>query len=245
MKLVRAASALSTSVAACLSMLVAVDAANAGTTLNVTSTSVVYPTSPAVTAGLHLTSPAVNYSAVYVSPQYLNGTLDGNSVKIFAYCVDILSESGPGTFTIVPLLDYLSGNVAKYNELAWLIGSAGGPVDKYSDAATQAAVWELMYDNSPSDISAGNLLLNNIHNDASLVSTANTLVGQAVANSGTSSTGLQLFVAKNSDRQDMLFWMPSPVPEPGTWALMLVGFGFVGGAVRWARRREKLQPTAA
>ena len=30
------------------------------------------------------------------------------------------------------------------------------------------------------------------------------------------------------------------VPEPATWALMLLGFGFVGGAMRSAKRKQKL-----
>lgn len=30
------------------------------------------------------------------------------------------------------------------------------------------------------------------------------------------------------------------VPEPTTWAMMLLGFGFVGGAMRSAKRRQKL-----
>jgi hypothetical protein len=28
------------------------------------------------------------------------------------------------------------------------------------------------------------------------------------------------------------------VPEPTTWAMMLIGFGFVGGTMRAARRRS-------
>lgn len=32
----------------------------------------------------------------------------------------------------------------------------------------------------------------------------------------------------------------TPVPEPTTWAMMLLGFGFVGGAMRSAKRRQKL-----
>lgn len=30
------------------------------------------------------------------------------------------------------------------------------------------------------------------------------------------------------------------IPEPSTWAMMLFGFGFVGGAIRAAKRRQKL-----
>ncbi|WP_233998123.1 PEPxxWA-CTERM sorting domain-containing protein [Erythrobacter sp. QSSC1-22B] len=30
------------------------------------------------------------------------------------------------------------------------------------------------------------------------------------------------------------------VPEPTTWAMMLLGFGFVGGAMRAAKRRQKV-----
>lgn len=30
------------------------------------------------------------------------------------------------------------------------------------------------------------------------------------------------------------------VPEPATWAMMILGFGFVGGAMRSARRRQKV-----
>jgi hypothetical protein len=30
------------------------------------------------------------------------------------------------------------------------------------------------------------------------------------------------------------------VPEPATWAMMLLGFGFVGGAMRTAKRRQKV-----
>ena len=35
------------------------------------------------------------------------------------------------------------------------------------------------------------------------------------------------------------------VPEPGTWALMLLGFGMVGGATRMARRQRRMAVLAA
>ena len=44
--------------------------------------------------------------------------------------------------------------------------------------------------------------------------------------------------AKNPTKQDMLFWKVREVPEPATWAMMLLGFGAVGIASR--RRRTQL-----
>lgn len=36
-----------------------------------------------------------------------------------------------------------------------------------------------------------------------------------------------------------------PVPEPSTWATMLLGFGMTGGLMRFARRKAKLTPLLA
>jgi glutamine cyclotransferase len=38
---------------------------------------------------------------------------------------------------------------------------------------------------------------------------------------------------------------PGAVPEPSTWALMILGFGFIGGAMRSAKRRRKLSVSYA
>lgn len=37
----------------------------------------------------------------------------------------------------------------------------------------------------------------------------------------------------------------SGVPEPATWAMMLMGFGFIGGAMRYSRRRTSVRFSAA
>jgi hypothetical protein len=37
----------------------------------------------------------------------------------------------------------------------------------------------------------------------------------------------------------------SSVPEPDTWAMMILGFGFVGGAMRSARRGQPSRTAAA
>lgn len=55
--------------------------------------------------------------------------------------------------------------------------------------------------------------------------------------------------ARNADKDydDMIIraTVTSAVPEPQTWALMLAGFGFVGGAMRASRRKAKISVSYA
>lgn len=55
-------------------------------------------------------------------------------------------------------------------------------------------------------------------------------------------SGNQGGVAETYNLNDLQFAAAAPVgavPEPSTWALMLLGFGFIGAAVRSSKRRQK------
>ena len=79
------------------------------------------------------------------------------------------------------------------------------------------------------------------------------LVGQQVSRScvlcfvGFTSTNPFTSVTLNSGTQGGLaesfnlnnLQIASAVPEPSTWAFMLLGFGFIGGVMRYARRHQK------
>ena len=41
------------------------------------------------------------------------------------------------------------------------------------------------------------------------------------------------------------FTVPSAVPEPSTWAMLLLGFGFIGSAMRSAKRRNRVSVSYA
>jgi hypothetical protein len=56
-----------------------------------------------------------------------------------------------------------------------------------------------------------------------------------LAGAGESLGGLTLSSGTNSLETDNIVFS---VPEPSTWALMLVGFGMVGGAARYRRRKS-------
>lgn len=45
-------------------------------------------------------------------------------------------------------------------------------------------------------------------------------------------------ISSSSSTQIVSGQIQAAVPEPGTWAMMLLGFGMVGGAMRSARRRK-------
>ncbi|WP_232366616.1 PEPxxWA-CTERM sorting domain-containing protein [Alteripontixanthobacter muriae] len=47
------------------------------------------------------------------------------------------------------------------------------------------------------------------------------------------------------DRNPQLELVSGAVPEPSTWAMMLLGFGFIGGAMRSAKRRQKMNVSYA
>ena len=235
MNVVRKALKLASCSIASFLMLTAAGAANAAE-LIVNTTSVAHPGPSPITASLQLSSPAVSYPSVYVSPDYLVGTLDGKAVSLFAYCVDVLQYAGTGSYNVVPLLTHLGGDTSKYNLLAALIGAHGGPGSASADAATQAAVWEAIYDKAPYNVGSGNFSLSNVQNDPTLISDANAFLAEAGSNAGTTGSNLNLFVAENSEKQDMLFWSVSAVPEPSTWAMMLLGFGGIGFSMR--RRRS-------
>ena len=40
---------------------------------------------------------------------------------------------------------------------------------------------------------------------------------------------------------DFLFGEPTAVPEPATWAMMILGFGLIGGVLRARRRPRRMQ----
>jgi hypothetical protein len=70
-------------------------------------------------------------------------------------------------------------------------------------------------------------------------------LGANFAGSAWNSGPLQLFYWDSNNADNFgnikvdISAAPGAVPEPATWAMMLLGFGFVGGAMRSAKRRQK------
>jgi hypothetical protein len=96
--------------------------------------------------------------------------------------------------------------------------------------------------------------------DVSFFDTANTLLGTVNATGpgdgvdfvGWQTDGLRIGRVEIANSTNGSFvvaaqsgYFENAVPEPATWAFMLLGFGLVGGSMRAARRKQRLRVTFA
>lgn len=180
-------------------------------------------------------------SNVRITPFTIDGVLDGNAVSLFSYCVDIFQYIGKGTFDVVSLDTFLGGDAARAKAIAALIANQGADGTTQHDAAVQLALWELLYEGGST---APNLATDYFRikylTDPSVLTLANEYATLA-RTSWSPAADIEIHVARNGKYQDQLFFKrippPPPVPEPATWAMMIIGFGAAGGALRHRRQR--------
>jgi hypothetical protein len=188
---------------------------------------------------------STDYNNVSLSAQSVIGLLDGDPVSLLVYCIELSQTSNEGEFEVVTLLDYLGNDTVRHDRIAALIDDRAGSGNVLTDSAIQLAIWELRYENSayPLDVTKNHFDTESLTNWA-IAGTANTFLAGAAANVGSIDPYLNLFVAKNRHKQDLLFYTrtpppppppPPPVPEPATWAMMIIGFAAVGRAIRSRR----------
>jgi hypothetical protein len=173
------------------------------------------------TSAFNVSMPGVNYSN-YAGPIQLN-TDHGT---FLAFCMDLLHSLTAGaSYNLVPLG---SGNGFNLNavqihqmEAAANIGFAAWTNQTLGyqlvAEAAQLAIWKIEY---------GNAL--NVTANGTLGDHFNSIL-TAAAFANADDTGIAQFVPVNSgSTQAMLVQFASPVPEPATWAMMILGFFGVG-----------------
>ncbi len=166
-------------------------------------------------------------------------TMSGDPVSFLTYCVDLFHTLGAGVFTTQSLATYVADPVRRAN-LANFITNADALVGSNvtNSAAAQMGVWEILYENGTGyDVNSGNFWVNN-GNAGSVAARAlaNTWLNNVTSGAWTQVAGRNVTVLYNAQNQSQVF--VGRVPEPAAWGMMLMGFGFIGAALRRSRVRK-------
>lgn len=179
----------------------------------------------------------------------------GASNEFMAFCIEpreFIYEGVSVTYDVAPLaqgaLSSIGGmGATKADQVAELFGrfqpNLAGPMTNIQAGALQIAVWEIVreFSSTPFNVYSGNVYYNSgSESPVGMLSLAQSYLG-AIDGGGPRAQGLQALLSTSG--QDLLVQTVSTAPEPGTWLMMLGGFGMIGGMVR--RKRHIGRPTPA
>lgn len=202
---------------------------------SVTITGVAFDTPGSINGTLTYTPPRPDYSVNTAIGRLALTTSTGD--KLLSYCIDIFHDLTPGTFDAAAITTS-SLSTTQISQLSALLSHGEALVtDANRSAAEQLAVWEIVTEGrSTLDVTSGYFQVSNVNSTA--VTLANSYLANIKNGSWVADPSLSLAVLTDSNNQTQLVWGASAnrvmgaVPEPATWAMMLVGFGAVGGTLR-------------
>ncbi|QJU56619.1 PEP-CTERM sorting domain-containing protein [Sphingomonas sp. AP4-R1] len=202
---------------------------------SVTITGVAFDTPGAIAGTLTYTPPRPDYVVRTDIGRLALTTSTGDT--LLSYCIDIFHGLTTGTFDAAAITT-TSLTATQISQLSALLSNGEALVtDANHSAAEQLAIWEIVTEGSNRlNVSSGDFSVSNVNRSA--VTLANSYL--ANVNNGTwiADPSLSLAVLKDSNNQTQLVWgatadrVMGAVPEPATWAMMLVGFGAIGGTLR-------------
>jgi hypothetical protein len=164
----------------------------------------------------------------------------GNAVSYLSYCADLFRAYVPGTFQEMSPLSSIASNATKQAQLAALVSNfdpminGTTPMDQNRATALQLAIWEVLGETSTSGYTVNSGVFSVTSPSAGALTLANNWLGQLNAGTLQAVAGRDVRVLFSDNNQSQIYLVP--VPEPTTWALMIVGFGLIGSTIR--RRRS-------
>lgn len=194
-------------------------------------------------------NPARTSQDLYIGRLRLTGTDNTTmqAVTFDSYCIDIFNYIQGGTFDIqaFSLSDPVKQDQIKrlLSGTASFIGDASGNTAKKNvSAAIQMAVWEIVNESGTSGYSLTSGLFS-IGNTGTVVPTARTLAQGYLDNLASYNTtgnySYRMLAAVNPVNNQRQVFLAA-VPEPSAWALLILGFGLVGSAMRRRKVRTKV-----
>lgn len=171
------------------------------------------------------------------------------AVAFDTYCIDIFHYIQGGTFDIqaFSLTDPVKENQIKrlLSGSAGYIGAAATAMQKKNvSSAIQMAVWEIVNESGTAGYSLDNGLFRIGSSTGSVLPAARSLAQGYLDNlDGFSATGTHSYRMLSAinpvNNQRQVFLAAAGVPEPSAWALLILGFGLVGGALRKNGRQRQ------
>ena len=148
-----------------------------------------------------------------------------SETSFVAWCAELTQTF---SFGITYEYDLVSGasyfGAQKAADLSRLFTAAQGfVVDKFTSAAMQAGIWEIIYEHGPSFSLTGGTFMGAPEEAAG--QGAFDVVNGFLANLGTYRADARIDVLQNGEHQDFLV---ATIPEPETWMLLGMGLGVVG-----------------
>ncbi|WP_174275171.1 PEPxxWA-CTERM sorting domain-containing protein [Sphingomonas bacterium] len=231
------------------------------------STAKIDPSAGSLNGTVHM-APSFNEDASIGRILLTGTTSSGQSFTFDSFCVDLFdSLTAPATF-YGDTLSALGLSTTKNNQLTALLanidsfinaGITGTDTGSKAErsAAAQMAVWEIVNETTniydvDTDANKGAFYVSNVGGVDNLsgksLSDAATLLANVTSGAWTSSSGFKVAVVKSSGNQTQVVYgasaasVLSALPEPGSWGMMVMGFGVLGVAMR--RKRAPLHAIA-
>lgn len=167
--------------------------------------------------------------------------------EFYAFCVEpreYIYQGQSVTYAMSPLANAAMSSIGgigavKADQIAELFGrfqsNLAAPMSNVQASALQIAVWEITREFSSNALSVynGNVFYDvGSDNPGGALSLAQTYLS-AINGSGPRAQGLRALTTDGG--QDLLVQVVSAAPEPGTWLMMIGGFGMIGGIARRKR----------
>ncbi len=193
--------------------------------------------------------------------QFTANGFDGtptNLVSFLSFCIDVTKPfRNTMEFEAKPVGDVFADATRRNRLAAMLING-----DREIKAATSTAaarqiasavglgLWEIIYEETSAgyDVSDGvgnfSVYGDFVFKYAGLVDLTNQYLTNVSTGVWTGDANrIGALVSVTGEHQNQIYIL-SPVPEPATWAQLIFGFGVVGGAMRWRRKRKTATTTA-